>query len=379
MKITKKDIIYSIILIILFCVIYFIFTSDGSLWGSVTDFSNQHSIFPDYLRELFYESHDLFPDFMLNLGSGQNIYNISYYGLYNPIIMVSYLFPDVSMIDFLIISNILIVISSTILLYFYLRRKDYKELSCFIGALLFMLAGPIIYNSHHHSMFINYMPFLILALFGIDSYIKKHSPYLLITSLSMIIYCSYFFSVGAFIAVYVYLICLLFNEHKGNIRQFLLKCLRASGPFIISVFIGALILFPTLYVIIEGRASSEVAVTISDLLLPGRGLFYSQNSMGLTFFSFLVLIYFVLKGNKKTRILAIFLLVISTFPICSYILNGTMYINYKVLIPFIPLVIILNTDFIDKYFLNKTIHFKLGISSLILLVPLINCIVVNVS
>ena len=53
---------------------------------------SQHIQFADYLRSLFYDTYNLLPNFAFNLGGGENIYNISYYGLFNPIILISYLF-----------------------------------------------------------------------------------------------------------------------------------------------------------------------------------------------------------------------------------------------------------------------------------------------
>ena len=66
--------------------------SDG-VWGSQTDWQNQHFAIPEYFRTRFYETGDLFPDFAPQLGAGQNIYNLSYYGLMNPVCMIAYLLP----------------------------------------------------------------------------------------------------------------------------------------------------------------------------------------------------------------------------------------------------------------------------------------------
>ena len=100
-----KDIISIIIYIITFLVIYIFLTKDNNLFASNTDFRIQHYLIPEYFRTLFYSTHNLLPNLALNLGSGQNIYNFSYYGLLNPIIMISYLFPKIKMIDYIIIST----------------------------------------------------------------------------------------------------------------------------------------------------------------------------------------------------------------------------------------------------------------------------------
>ena len=64
------------------------------------DWISQHSVIPDYFRQQFYETGSLFPEFAMNLGGGQNIYNFAYYGLYNPVILLSYALPFVKMGDY---------------------------------------------------------------------------------------------------------------------------------------------------------------------------------------------------------------------------------------------------------------------------------------
>ena len=119
----RKDIIVHLVYLLIIFFIYFILTKNKYIFGSVTDFQAQHYLFPEYFRNLFYHTKDLFPDFAFNLGGGQNIYYFSYYGLLSPIILLSYLFPMIKMIDYIIITNLLSVYISTSLFYFYLKRK----------------------------------------------------------------------------------------------------------------------------------------------------------------------------------------------------------------------------------------------------------------
>ena len=86
----------NLVIISLFC-----FTN---IFGSTMDFLTQHVVFPNYLRELFYSSGKIIPNFMVQIGAGQNIFNIAYYGLLNPIILISYLFPFIKMLDYIIYS-----------------------------------------------------------------------------------------------------------------------------------------------------------------------------------------------------------------------------------------------------------------------------------
>ena len=71
------------------------------IFGSTMDWNNQHIIFPDYFRSRFYQTGQLFPNFASAIGAGQNIYEFTYYGLFNPIFLLSYLLPFVPMMDYI--------------------------------------------------------------------------------------------------------------------------------------------------------------------------------------------------------------------------------------------------------------------------------------
>ena len=204
MKITKKDLFANIIFIITFIIIYLLLTKNNSLFASNIDFKYQHYLIPEYFRTLFFSTHDPFPDFAFNLGSGQNIYYLSYYGLYNPYILISYLFPHVKMITYLITANCLIIIISTIIFYYFLRKHHHSEKISFITTFLFLTSGPLIFHAKRHIMFINYFPFLISGLFAIDQFIDKNKSFLLILSTILIILSSYYFSIPSLIVLYLY-------------------------------------------------------------------------------------------------------------------------------------------------------------------------------
>ena len=45
----------------------------NNVYGSKTDFINQHIFIPQYFRQIFYQTQNLLPNFVFNLGAGQNI------------------------------------------------------------------------------------------------------------------------------------------------------------------------------------------------------------------------------------------------------------------------------------------------------------------
>ena len=376
----KKDILSLLIFTITFLTIYLLITQNKYLFASTTDFKYQHYLIPEYFRTLFYSTHELFPDFALNLGSGQNIYYLSYYGLYNPFILLSYLFPNVQIIDYLITTNCLIVLTSTYLFYFYLRKNNYNEKTSFITAFLFLTSGPLIFHAKRHIMFINYFPFLILGLFGIDSYFKKKNITLLTISISLIILTSYYFSIPSLIMLFLYSIYKYFKETKYiTIKSMLKFYLKIAIPFLLGIMITSILTISTLYTLINGRTKSIITTTLKDLLIPSltKNFFYSPYSIGLTLISLLALLHFTFKGKKETKYLAITCLLISLFPIFNFILNGTLYINAKSLIPFSPLILLLVAKFLSPYLKSKINKKQLLILSYLTISSFLICLYIN--
>ncbi len=350
----KNDIIAIAILLTTFFIMYFILTKDGYIYGSILDYKDQHLLFPDYLRNLFYETKDFFPDFMANLGSGQNIYNVSYYGLLNPYVLLSYLFPMVDMLTYMTFINIVIVNSSVILFYIYLRKNKYSILVSFLVAFLFLCATPLTFHSHRHIMFINYIPFLITALIGIDRYFEKNKSLVLIISLVLLILSSYFFSVSALIGLFIYGIYkYIKTDNYKNIKAFIIDMVKLAIPFIIAVLISAVLLIPTFYALLSGREVSNVVITLTDLFTINNFMLYDKYSMGLTLVSFISVIFIIFKGKLENKLLGILIILFSIFPIFNFVLNGFMYIDAKSLIPFIPLTLILVAEAFTIIFKGK--------------------------
>lgn len=337
----KKDIGIILLFGVIYIIIALILTHQEYLFASKTDFEMQHYLFPEYFRNLFYDTKDLLPDLALNLGGGQNIYNFSYYGLLSPFILFSYLLPMVPMLYYLIGASFIIVISSTFLFYKFLKSHNFKNSTCLMVALLFLFATPIIYHAKRHIMFINYFPFLIGALFGVDSFLKKGKPHLLIACTTLMIFTSFYYSVSAIVVLGVYAIYEYLKNHKiKELFQFLPKL---ALPFIISILMSAVLLLPTAYTIVSGRGESINAIEEWMLLIPNFKFLWSSYGPGLTLLEFILIALLVIDKEipKRTRNLALTLTIIFLFPLFNYILNGTLYVNTKSLIPFLPLALFL--------------------------------------
>ena len=374
----KNDIINILTLIIISLVIVLILVNFTNFFGSKKDWLSQHIMFPDYLRKLFYDTGDFFPNFAFNLGGGQNIYNISYYGLFNPIILISYLLPFVSMITYIQFSMIICLIVSIALMYYFLRRRFDSKVN-FISTLLFLTAGCFIFHLHRHIMFVDYMPFLLMALIGVDKYFDKKKISLLVISIFLMILTSYYFSVVGLVCVLLYGIFRYIEDKKNEkitVKDFFEEGFKYLFVMFIPVLMSCVLLLPTVYSLLDGRTATNKDISLLGLLIPNFDIsntLYSAYSLGLSAIFIIALIYGIVTKKKEVKVISIIFSILLVFPVFDYIFNGGMYLNGKAFIPMLPLAILLISYFLKNVFNNKN---KLKISIIIsLIVAIINLLV----
>ena len=98
-KISKRErIIDYIIITIIVLILAFVTYRFKNYFGSDNDWVTQHTVFPDYFRTIFYKTGNILPNITFQLGAGQNIFNLVYYGFLSPYTLLSYFFPFMSMI-----------------------------------------------------------------------------------------------------------------------------------------------------------------------------------------------------------------------------------------------------------------------------------------
>ena len=333
------------------------------VFGAKVDWISQHSVIPDYFRKQFYATGKLFPEFAMNLGGGQNIYNYSYYGLYSPLFLLSYALPFVKMSTYVIIMEMVCLMASVLLVYMWLNRKGFGRAVSFAVAVIFLLTGPMICQSYSQIMFVNYMPFLILALMGVDRYFEKRRSGLLAVSTFLMIMTSFYFSIGGMLALVIYGIhCygrkLEGKNERATVKGFLCEGMRFLLPMIFAVMASGVLLVPTAFALI-GRSSGESsggnanAESLSVLLGRGNatkilkglffpqlrlsGVFYSPYGLGFGTLMLTVLVATMFRRRWSDSVMAWIIAIVAGVPAFVYILNGGLYLRDKALIPLIPL------------------------------------------
>lgn len=348
-------------LIFFFCLfLCFLIVPGGCLFGSNVDWVSQHIVYPDYFRKLFYKTGNLFPNFALSLGAGQNIYNFSYYGLFSPYILLSYLFPFVKMSTYLICLNIILYIVTGFLLYYFFKSKYKRDVSL-VGVILLLCASPLLFHLHRHVMFVNYFPFLVLGFIGVDKYFSDKKRWILCFSVFNICLISYYYAICCILVLSIYFIYVYLKNYKLSLKCLFVEFIRFCFIILIGISMSIFLLLPTFYVLVNGRGDKAL-IDIYSLLLPKfniDSLLYSNYSMGLTSISFIGLIYFLFSKKRENKFLSFIILIIICIPVFIFILNGGLYIRNKILIPFIILMGVVVCNFLELLLCKKIDNKKL--------------------
>lgn len=360
----------SYLIIILYGILLtFLLVGTNNLYGSNTDWINQHSVIPEYFRSSFYETKNLIPNFAFNLGAGQNIFNYGYYGLLSPVILISYLLPFVSMTNYIMVASVILYLLSGVLLYKFLS-SHFNDKTSLLLSLCFLTLSPLTFHFHRHIMFVWYLPFLILSLIGVDKYVSKNKSMLLMIGIFLTIMTNYYYGVSCLIVVLIYGVYSLINKHdKFCFKTFILDVLKASLRIIAPILLSCVILLPNLYVILNSNRMANASVSVFELFIPNLNeVLYRSYTMGITLLFIMAPIGLIIskKKQKGDVFLSVVLLLITFIPFFMYGLNGFLYVRGKVLIPFVVLYVFLLGRFMEH--LNKG---SINIKRLILIAILV--------
>lgn len=124
---------------------------------------------------------------------------------------------------------------------------------------------------------------------------------------------------------------------------------------------SSILLLPTLYTLLSGRGV-KTTLSFLSLLIPKRDFtffLYRSYSIGLTMISLIATLYLLFTKKRENIFLGSIIILISIFPIFNYILNGTLYVDSKSLIPFLPIILIFTSEFFQLLFEHQISYKKL--------------------
>ena len=329
------------------------FVGRYGIFGAKVDWFSQHSVLPDYFRQQFYATGKLFPEFAANLGGGQNIYHFAYYGLYSPLILPSYLLPFVKMSDYIMAVSVTGLTASVLLFYYWLKSRKTDTGTAFILSLMFLLAGPMIGQYSGQIMFVDYMPFLCLALIGVDRYFEQEKSALFTVSVFLMIMTSFYFSIGGMLALVLYGLHRYFEQRgecEVTVSAFLRDGVCFVRPMFLAVLMSCFFLVPTALALTGGRSKGQNA-SLAAIFIPQitvERFAYSIYGIGLTTLVITVLLTGLLYRKVYEKVLTYGCVIVLVIPVFAYLLNGGLYIRDKVFIPFLPLLCYLIGIYLEK-------------------------------
>lgn len=340
-----------------FCsLLCWLFVGQYGIFGSEIDWISQHSVLPDGFRQHFYQTGEIFPQMYWNLGGGQNIYNFAYYGLWNPAILISYLLPFVDMDVYLMVVSVLSYSISVVLFYHWMCEKNLKkkDVTVCLSTAMFALAAPMVYHSYNQVMFVNYMPYLLLGLWGTDRYFGRDRRAMLAVGISGMILTSFYFSIGGILVLWIYAV----GEYGWKSSDYVFESYigkngtgkRFAGyacMFLVALVCLSFYLYPVAKSVLAGREGADSS-GISAIIHKIQGswftwkperLLYSAHGIGLSSLALAALLGRIFSApGWKEKWNSFCILLVLTVPAFGYLLNGGLYDKNKVFIPFLPLV-----------------------------------------
>lgn len=332
----KCGCIFLLAFAVLFMILLGQIIPEGCLYGSTIDWYSQHVTLAETIRSAILEEKTLAPAW-LPLGGGSNGYQFAYYGYFRPDILIGCLLPGIPMKIILPVYVLTGYLASVFLLYRWLRTEGTEQFFSFMGGALFLTANCF-FQTHRQIMFVNYMPFLLLALL-----LLRKKKYAWVSICLFLVYLHSFYYAIACLAVVIWYWYSL--EGKGFFR----RCLVTVS---LSIGMAMMLLLPSFLVILEHKHSGGRAATAADLFLPElQNLLYSPYGMGLTVISLYLLLAGL--GYKKYRRTSLIFLCLILFGAASWLLNGTLYARAKILIPFVPLLMRHNISVFQAMYRGK--------------------------
>lgn len=327
----KKRLYAYIILGLLAGALLLLIIKHGALGGSKIDWISQHTAFAEYFRNRFYQTHDFFPQFAAEISGGVNIYYFAYYGLMNPFYLLSYAFPWIPMTIWVMGVSIVCYWLDGCLALKWLSHH-FPFMPSFCGALVLMLSSSLVYQSSAQVMFVSYLPFLIGLLIGVDQRRKNHSWLCMFLCTIGIVLNSYFFIPSCLLVLFVYVWAV-----QDALKKWLKDFWNTIRPALEGGLVCMFYLLPVAFALFSGRSTSNVKSFIQSLLLPKFNpatVLYSPYGIGITLSVLWVLCVTIFSRNKKTSRMSKVMVLCFVIPLLIYLLNGTLYVRGKVLIPF---------------------------------------------
>lgn len=336
-------------LLLAFAVFLIVLTQQsGNLYGSDCDWFSQHVSIAETMRQTIRAEGTLFVG-QLPLGGGSNVYDFSYYGYLRPDVLLACLLPDVAMADLITVYSIAGYLCSVLLFYLLLRKCGCRPRMALLGGMLFLCAGCF-FQIHRQIMFVNYMPFLLGAMLCVPDRGRWGKRLLLVLMMFLMELHSYYYAISGLFVLYLFFLYRTDWEKKGRLAAWGKQTFYYGCCALASVAMAGALLLPTASSILScaGEKDGGTAGTSPwEFSWDFEGLLYGGYGLGLTLLALFLLVLSLCR--KKARLLSSILIFSLVCGLVPLVLNGFLYNRPKILIPFLPLVLLVSVETLEEY------------------------------
>lgn len=151
----------------------------------------------------------------------------------------------------------------------------------FSVSIMYLLATPVVYHAYYQWMFINYMPFLILGLLGVDRYFRKKHSGMLVVSVWMMVLTSFYFSIGGMLGLCLYGLY-RYLEEQGKIQkptfgELVQAAVRRAIRLLLGVLLSAVLLI-LLYLLYTHYKKIAILIIPTIVMLGGFAIVFHANA-----------------------------------------------------------------------------------------------------
>lgn len=306
-NIAKTYGIYTVLFVLCVIAIYYPFYKYNKSFIWQTDGFGQHFAilynFNETIRNLIHNFGQGLNTFSWNIGIGSDIIGeFSYYIIGDPFAYISLLFP-MDKLEFAY--NFLIALrlySVGIAFLTYCKYHKNKAFNSIVGALIYTFCGFTLYAGVRHPFFLNAVLMLPIVLLGVDKILKENKYVLFILSIAITAFMNYYFLYMITILAFIYgVIKYLVEVRDRNIKNAIVKLVKAGSAYLLGILLAAVILLPTIYFF-------SVSNRIGDVKAVPYSLSYYSSLLGL----------FISNGGKYWTRICVSPLVVLLMPVALH-------------------------------------------------------------
>ena len=305
----KKDLKNIWMILLLFIIILVVLLNSKYSFGNTINYYKELKML-NILKNNYLETKRIIPTFINDNGVYYSSFNYIKYGLFNPIVILSY-FINISLDDYYSVLSVLSLGLAMILLYKFLFKEGFNRYSVLITSAFLIISKSLYLIMFNSILDMLVFPLIILAFMGAKKRLELNKGTLLSISIFLISIVNYKYLFPVIIGLLVY--C-LYNYYVNNQRILFKKIFWYSLYYIVPILIGILMASFALIPVVDELHVNSIIINYNINVIVVLSILYG------------------LWGNKNKRFLSvsvfIYVVLFSTYYLVYLLLLGILISNF---------------------------------------------------